>query len=872
MPAGFKIAEAYVAVVPKDQNFQASLRELVDMASEDINAQVGVDLHKDAPEDLRADLDAALHLATDGLTADVGLGLKNDAVGELDADVKAGVQLVQDNNKIKVKVDPQAAQAAGKQGGSLIMAAIAAGAVFGPAAILTGFDTALAGIAVMVAKSNADVQAEYKTLASDIGRTLTDAVQPVVPAVQTAMVQADTSIRNLGPTLKKTFSDAAPDIVTAESGIIGLATHALPGLDTAINNSRGIFSGFFGELPQLGSGAGQFFTGLTTNAQSTEKGIVDLVDVLSHALGTVGQVAGSASAALSTDFDAITPALNGTLTVIQKLANPATVGGLIGVFGAMKLDPAISRGLQSASNGLVTVAAKADGASGLLGKAGTAAEKAAGGLGTMADVMGGPWGLAIGAGIGLLGGWVSSMNQTIATASDFSAAVAQDNGVVGANTAAIIQQKLASVDLSSVQKDLGVSQATLIEYASGEKDAQTEVTKAYNGKIAALSKTAGVTQEVGKGVVTMNNASQQEINTLARAKNQVDQVTSAVAQAIKQQNEQNKAYLAATQSAGIFAGMVDTATTALQTQAQQQAIGAVASLQLGNGQAALGQQLSNILYNYQLTTDAAQGYQTVMNALDSATSNLDDAQNTLAQDMLNAQTSFKANKYSLDLSTQGGINNRQALSAASKAIIQLGVDQINAGGSIDKANQTIQHQIDAFVKATGATGKQKDAIIAYLQQITKIPPNVATNVNANTSPARQALAHLLNDINASAGTIQIKATNGLPGGKALGANADGGGVQAGDYSLVGERGPEIVQFGRAGTVIPNEAIRKVSGDSTLAKASGVGGVTIHSLTIPITGIVDLTDPNSMTASARRMVIQLNNALVQVRNGRTGAIY
>jgi hypothetical protein len=39
-----------------------------------------------------------------------------------------------------------------------------------------------------------------------------------------------------------------------------------------------------------------------------------------------------------------------------------------------------------------------------------------------------------------------------------------------------------------------------------------------------------------------------------------------------------------------------------------------------------------------------------------------------------------------------------------------------------------------------------------------------------------------------------------------GARASGGPVQSGKTYLVGEQGPELVQFGRNGTVIPNSAL------------------------------------------------------------------
>lgn len=683
------------------------------------------------------------------------------------------------DTKVKDRTKQTAKDAAGGMSPLLLSAFTLAGTV-GPAALLAGTSAAVVGAGALISRSNADIRAEYKTLASDVGTAMTDAVAPLAPAIQASMVQADDAVLALAPVLKQTFADAEPDVSALTKGVTGLATSALPGVRDAIDQSRGIVSGFAGSLPTLGSGVGRFFTGLTTNAQSTQTGIVDFVNVASNALGTLGHVAGSASAALSTDFAAVTPVLNTTLGVINQLASPPVIGGLLGVGAALKLDPAISGGLQKVSNGLTTVAADAEGSTGLLGKAGGAAEKAAGGFGKMADIVGGPWGLAIGAGVGLLGGLVSNMDQSIATVSDFTAAVQADNGVVGASTAAIIQKKLASVDLSAVQTDLGVSQATLIEYAANEKDAQKQVTAAYDAKIASLSKTAGVTQEVGKGVVTMNNASQQEINTLARAKNQVDQVTSAVAGAIKQQNDQSQAYLAATRSAGIFAGMVDTATTALETNANQSAINTVAALHLGAGQDQLAQQLAGVDSQFLLTSSAASAYGTILNADFGKYQSYSDAVAAFTISLKEQSKQLVAGKDATNWASDAGAKNEQVLSAMVTQNYKVAEALLTQTGDQQKANKALQDgavQIDQVAKNAHFTKTQIDALNMALYG-TKNIGDITVPISANTQPARQAVAHLLNDINASAGTIQVYASNGLPGGKALGGWDNGGWVNA----------------------------------------------------------------------------------------------
>jgi hypothetical protein len=825
-PEGFKAGSAWMSVRPNidEAEWHAKIAAAVEAAS----AGAGPELGRGLTAGLQ-DAKPGLIRDADEIAGDVGKSLGDgtstqftgrlrDARGRF---ITAGQTIGEDIGEgIPTGIDPglggfdkkvkdstkKTAQAAGQGMSPLLLGAFTAAGTFGPAALLAGTSLAVVGIGAAISRSNADVQAEYKTLATDVSSAMTEAVSPLAPAIETAMAQADNSVRGLGPVLKQTFADAAPDVTAFGTGITGLVSNALPGLDTAINQSRGIVSGFSGSLPTLGTGAGRFFAGLTTDAQSTQRGITDFVDVTSNALGTLGHVAGSASAALSTDFAAVTPVLNGALGVIDKLASPATIGGVIGLAGALKFDPAISTGLQKVSNSLTTVAAKADGSTGLLGKAGGAAESAAGGFGKMADVMGGPWGVAIGAGIGLLGGLVSSMTQSIATVSDFSAAVAQDNGVVGASTTAIIQKKLASVDLSSAQQELGVSQATLIEYAAGEADAQKKVRDAYTSKVSALEASGKISAQNANATVAGNQAAQGEINTLHQAMDSVDQVTAAVAGAVKAQNDLNKTYLAVTKSAGVFSGLVDTATTGLQTSANQTAISTVASLQLGSAQGQLGQSLSNIMYNYQLTADSAQGYQSVLTAMNGTTTSLTDAQNALDQSMLNAKSSFKANKFSLDENTQAGIDDRDALSAAAKQITAVGVANYQAHGNIDQANNVIRTQIDAFVKNTGATGNAKKAIEDYLVKLAQIPPGVSTTVTANTGPANKALAGLIDKIDTSYGTVQVHVSSTGLGmstsrGAATPARAGGGLVTAGSMSTISEHGEEAVLWGSDGYVL-----------------------------------------------------------------------
>lgn len=72
---------------------------------------------------------------------------------------------------------------------------------------------------------------------------------------------------------------------------------------------------------------------------------------------------------------------------------------------------------------------------------------------------------------------------------------------------------------------------------------------------------------------------------------------------------------------------------------------------------------------------------------------------------------------------------------------------------------------------------------------------------------------------------------GLTGGSPLGMGgighaAGGGSFGAGDWSVVGERGPELVRFGRDATVIPNHAIPYATSPGVAAPAAAGGPINV----------------------------------------------
>jgi hypothetical protein len=877
----FKIADAYVAVVADDTGLPADLRSKIEAATDGLEASIGLGLSDSAPEDFRADLDSALLLTTEDLEAHVGMGLSADAVEDLDADVKAGIDLVQDNNKIKVSVDPKSAQEAGEGMSNMLLATIGAGLALGPGALATGMAAATAAVTADVLKSNIVIAADYKQLGTDGANAIKTATAPLTGDLNDALTNLDGSIKTLQPDLDTLFAGVGPDIGEFETGAVNLATNALPGISTALNTSHADVAGFANGLAPLGSGISDFFTGVTRDSTTTSLGLQSVMGTLGSAVGTAGTIVGSASSAISTDLLAIDPVLNVVSGSLRAIADPATVGGLLGAFGAMKLAPSISSGLGGASSGLLSLSDHAGVASGALLKSSSA-------LDTMSGVMGGPWGIAIGAGMGLLSGFagmlINAQHATDALAlsqTDLQKAIAQDGGNAGSATAALVAQTATQDGLASSAKAAGVSLATWTSAVVGNKAAQAEVTAASQQTSAAAQKQADAVTSTatatGKWNSDLQTASQAMAavpydKTVAQQTQMLASMQAMNGQIVADINQQellNQATISLNNTTAIFNATLDAARTAAQLQYQTAAQSSVALLGLGDNQSTLNMQLVNSESAYATATGAAGAYNTALTSLNGTQMSMDQAQNTMAQDLLNASTSFKANKYSMDDSTQAGINNRTALTNAATAITALGTQTYQATGDMNTANGVIQQQIDAFVKATGATGQNKVAIEQYLEQIAKIPPNVPTNATANTATAAAALAKLQGQLDELSKGVNINVTNG-GGGRILSGYAEGGSPRAGETAIVGEDGPEIVTFGANATVIPNDRIPTIGGSS--GAGSSVGGNTIYigSISIPMTGIADFTDPNSLDVTARRMAINIGNALAQVTNSRVGA--
>jgi hypothetical protein len=762
-------------------------------------------------------------------------------------------------------------QAAGKSFGQgmspLILSAIAGVALVGPAAILAGLSAGLVGAAVLVQHSNADIQAEYKTLATHVGAELKGATAPLVPAIEGAMVQADTAITRMGPNLKKIFTDVEPDVQVLTSGITSLVGNTLPGLEKGLDQSRGITASFAQGLGTLGTGLGNFFSGLSTDAQSTGRGLESFFTLLSTTLGTLGHVVGVASADASTALTAVTPALDGVLNVTSKLATPQTIGAVGGLFAAMKIDPALSSGIGKVSSGLLSLSEKTAGASGLTDKFSGATLGSARALNAVAGVLGGPWGLAIGAGIGLLTGYITQSHQAAATASDFTAAIAQDSGVVGSNTTAKVEQIAQTAKLGKFADTLGISMTTLTEAMAGNKDAAANVAGAYDVQARAAGKAVDKMSLWQQVLAPELSGAEKRQDALQKEKKAYDQISTSVQGALKQTTQQMQVYDAVTRSGDGYTAAVSSATTTLQANAQQTGINTVAALNLGQAQTALSQGLSQVVDQYALAQSGATAYGQVLQALNDDTTALLGAQATFTTQLDTLTKVTKGQTDSLDVNNSVGAKNITTLTniakAAEKAAVATFQNEVQTKGAdkaYNDANSSLATMRQRFIAAADKAGYNKVQVAALARELFALPKNIDVGINATRAYA--GARGLVRYIDSLTGTVQMQVTgpsSGITGsghkfmasggivGGGVGTAATGGARAS--FTWVGEHGPELLDLAPGTRVHSNP-------DSMAMAAAAAGGSGPRELQLTFAGNTDSVFATAFMKLVRTGVIQL----------------
>lgn len=210
--------------------------------------------------------------------------------------------------------------------------------------------------------------------------------------------------------------------------------------------------------------------------------------------------------------------------------------------------------------------------------------------------------------------------------------------------------------------------------------------------------------------------------------------------------------------------------------------------------------------------EAAKAFEESLDELFSTMTNQTDAALAYEEAIDELSKSVEENGRQIDIGTEKGRNNVQAIEAIARAAWQMREAEIAAGGGVDQANGKFQSQINALgamLEKMGFTKAQIHALLLKWQELAQQPDinkRVTTTVttifreegspNHNRTPGRQvAFAH-----------------GGIVGAATGGARSR--------LTLVGEQGPELVDFSQ-GRVYNNGQSKRM-----LAEGGGGGGTAV----------------------------------------------
>lgn len=260
-----------------------------------------------------------------------------------------------------------------------LLPGIAAGAATASALALAAVPAAFALAAVAANKDSKKLKDSWLNAWSTIKDETEAITAPMVPYLAGIASLVVRSFKNAEPQIAGVFKVAGPAVESLAQGVLGLATHAMPGLSVATINSGKAIEGVNLLLEHLGDGVTDFFTEVATGSAEAGRGADLLGQILQKALGTLGilvtqfsgswadigpefvatfnelmdvvtQFTGGGLSGLNSTLSTTLDVLTGVLHVIEPFAGAlGTMGGtLLGVIATWKL-----------LTGGVTLAAKA---------------------------------------------------------------------------------------------------------------------------------------------------------------------------------------------------------------------------------------------------------------------------------------------------------------------------------------------------------------------------------------------------------------------------------------------------------------------------------------------------------------------------------
>lgn len=238
--------------------------------------------------------------------------------------------------------------------------------------------------------------------------------------------------------------------------------------------------------------------------------------------------------------------------------------------------------------------------------------------------------------------------------------------------------------------------------------------------------------------------------------------------------------------------------------------------------------------------------------------NLDEAQIAYQRGLDETAETLKDGKKTLDINSKAGQDNAQAILSQVKNIERLRQANIDNGMAVEDANAAAKGQIDALVEMAVRIGFARDRVHELVDAYVDAQKNAYISTHVEDDKVQAALTHVRNleaemaRLNGNVATVYVRSVydnDYRRGERNPSGRAGGGMVMAGRGYTINEEGPELVEFGRNGRVIP----------------AGASAAMMRGASAPAAAA-----PTQILVSAKPGVGQLLVELIQFEVGTAGA--
>jgi TP901 family phage tail tape measure protein len=453
-------------------------------------------------------------------------------------------------------------------------------------------------------------------------------------------------------------------------------------------------------------------------------------------------------------------------------------------------------------------------------------------VGRMGAFMMGPWGIAIGVATLAIGGlitWLGASGRASESAAsyqqDLASALRESKGAIDGNVRALAAQKAADEkigdsNLLTVAQQAGVSLPRLTDALLGNRDAYNEVRAA----LAAYQQahTTDITRETNAGIHQTTTRLDEQGIAAEDAGNALKDLSGAMGGAVAD----NERLAAATAESGDAAAGATSETDSLVVATED-------SSDAMDSATSKAQDLADALKGLnQPTLDAREAARRYQEALDTASA------------------AIAENGRTLDINTDAGRANQEALDGIASAAMDQANAIVNSGGSYAAFRTSLQASREALIGTAMNMNMTREEAVALADKVLAIPDAAAVNIAlptyaqvtgqlidvdnkvrsippqtwTNVGVLSQAAIDQLNAVNIKTrtledGTVEVYAndqaardtlnalvnkrwiatvTTNVSGLFGFPGRQTGGPLAPGQVSWVGESGPELFQAGPAG--------------------------------------------------------------------------